>query len=103
MAKRRCVPVFSTFKVFGAGKSDATKCEGFLRGEGNLVLSDGRIAVGATCRACDFNGWVWPLLGTDDVILVVDGADDERRMLVCRHVVQRQECQLRLFYIAVVV
>ena len=55
------------FVAAGAGKSDATKCQGFLCREGNLVLSDGRFTVKVACRACDFDGWVWPLLAPDDI------------------------------------
>ena len=49
------------------GKSDVTKCQGFLGREGNLVLSDGGVTVRLTRRACDFDGWVWPLLSPHDI------------------------------------
>ena len=49
------------------GKLHATKCQGFLGRERNLVLSDGGVTVGLTRRACNFDGWVWPLLSTYDI------------------------------------
>ena len=85
------------------GKSDVTKCQGFLCREGNLVLSDGRFTVKVACRACDFDGWVWPLLSTYDIDITFDRLEEKYRMLVCRHLSQRQERQFRLFNITVVI
>ena len=49
--------------------------QGFPCSEGNLVLSDGGIAIGVTCRVRDFNGWAWSLFGTDHVLSAVYRTD----------------------------
>ena len=83
--------------------SKIAKCQGFLRREGNLVLSDGGVAVRQPRRTRDFYSRVGALLCSYEVDFVVRSLDDECRMLVCQHVVQRQERQFRLLYIAVII
>ena len=85
------------------GKLHATKCQGFLGREGNLVLSDGGVTVRLTRRACNFDGWVWPLLSPHDIDITVNRLEQECRMLICRHLSQRLERQFGLFYITVVI
>jgi len=85
------------------GKSDVTKCQVFFCCEGNLVLSDGRFTIKVTCRACDFDGWVWPLLAPDDIYAPIYRLEYECRMIHCLHVVQRQEIQFHLFNITIIV
>ena len=84
-------------------KSHRTKYQAFLRRIRNLVLSDGRLAVWRTCRAIDFDGWVWHFFSSDDESIAICCEDHKSKMPVRRQLVKCVEHQRSLLHLAVVI